>query len=121
VTPKIRKFRQSWGSKRYAIQHETENHATLLTGIGDFVKIPKIGAIHKKTLPRSSPSHGTFTKEEEWHRNANLSPCPKKSNQCPQAKTQTKDTINAPTLHSIVFYFVYGNLCNLVLSGGILI
>ncbi|KAJ3622371.1 hypothetical protein MTP99_002886 [Tenebrio molitor] len=61
----------------YAIQHETENHATLLTGTGDFVKIPKIGAIHKKTLPRSSPSHGTFSKEEEWHRNANLSPCPK--------------------------------------------
>jgi hypothetical protein len=48
VTPKIRKFRQSWGSKRYAIQPETENHATLLTGTGDFVKIPKIGAIHKK-------------------------------------------------------------------------
>jgi hypothetical protein len=43
------------------------------------VKIPKIGAIHKKTLPRSSPSHGTFSKEEEWHRNANLSPCPKKT------------------------------------------
>jgi hypothetical protein len=35
----------------------------------------------KKTLTRSSPSHGTLTKEEEWHRNANLSPCPKKSNQ----------------------------------------
>jgi hypothetical protein len=48
VTPKIRKFRLSWGSKRYAIQHETENHAALLTGTGDFVKIPKIGAIHKK-------------------------------------------------------------------------
>jgi hypothetical protein len=48
VTPKIRKFRQSWGSKRYAIQYETENHAPLLTGTGDFVKIPKIGAIHKK-------------------------------------------------------------------------
>jgi hypothetical protein len=48
VTPKIRKFRLSWGSKRYAIQHETKNHATLLTGTGDFVKIPKIGAIHKK-------------------------------------------------------------------------
>ncbi|KAH0820364.1 hypothetical protein GEV33_002427 [Tenebrio molitor] len=32
VTPKIRKFRQSWGSKRYGIQHETENHTTLLTG-----------------------------------------------------------------------------------------
>jgi hypothetical protein len=30
------------------MQHETENHATLLTGTGDFVKIPKIGAIHKK-------------------------------------------------------------------------
>jgi hypothetical protein len=28
--------------------------------------------------------------------------------QCAQAKTQTKDTINAPTLHSIVFYFIYG-------------
>ncbi|KAH0820517.1 hypothetical protein GEV33_002274 [Tenebrio molitor] len=42
VTPKIRKFRQSWGSKRYAIQYETENHATLLTSTGDFVKIPKI-------------------------------------------------------------------------------
>jgi hypothetical protein len=48
VTPKIRKFRQSWGSKRYAIQYETESHAPLLTGTGDFVKIPKIGAIHKK-------------------------------------------------------------------------
>jgi hypothetical protein len=35
----------------------------------------------KETLTRSSPSHGTFAKEEEWHRNANLSPCPKKSNQ----------------------------------------
>jgi hypothetical protein len=32
----------------------------------------------KETLTRSSPSHGTFAKEEEWHRNANLSPCPKK-------------------------------------------
>jgi hypothetical protein len=48
------------------MQHETENHATLLTGTGDFVKIPKIGAIHKKkTLTPSSPSHGTFAKEEE--------------------------------------------------------
>jgi hypothetical protein len=33
----------------------------------------------KETLTRSSPSHGTFAKEEEWHPNANLSPCPKKS------------------------------------------
>jgi hypothetical protein len=31
----------------------------------------------KETLTRSSPSDGTFAKEEEWHRNANLSPCPK--------------------------------------------
>ncbi|KAH0818533.1 hypothetical protein GEV33_004258 [Tenebrio molitor] len=38
----------------------------LWTGTGNFVKIPKIGAMHEKTLPRSSPSHGTFTKKEEW-------------------------------------------------------
>jgi hypothetical protein len=44
VTSKIRKFRLSWGSQRYAIQHETENHTTLQTGTGDFVKIQKIGA-----------------------------------------------------------------------------
>jgi hypothetical protein len=73
VTPKIRKFRFNWGSQRDAIQHETENHTALQTGTGDFVKIPKIGAIHKKTLPRSSPSHDTFTKREERHRNGNLS------------------------------------------------
>jgi hypothetical protein len=78
VTPKIRKFRLSWGSQRYSIQHETENHTTLQMGTGDFVKIPKIGAKHKKTLPRSSPSHGTFTKKEERHRNGNLSLTPKK-------------------------------------------
>jgi hypothetical protein len=74
VTPKI----QVGVPKRYAIQHETENHTTLQMGTGDFVKILKIGAKHKKTLPRSSPSHGTFTKKEERHRNGNLSLTPKK-------------------------------------------
>jgi hypothetical protein len=50
------------------------------------VKIPKIGAIHKKTLARNSPSHGTLTKKEERHRNENLSPTPKKSNQSGEGK-----------------------------------
>jgi hypothetical protein len=45
VTPKIRKFRFNWGSQWDAIQHVTEDHTALQTGTGDFVKIPKIGAI----------------------------------------------------------------------------
>jgi hypothetical protein len=81
VTPKIRKFRQSWGSKRYAIQPETENHATLLTGTGDFVKIPKIGAIHKKNADTKFTQSRYFCERGRVASKRELIALPKKSNQ----------------------------------------